>query len=93
MYLQHLLDVKLLLLERARLGLFLVMDVEADPLSGVDAQPFLQHLADPDDAVAVGGVRQPDGKLVALPSHVYHGSVNLSKISQCTIFKKLTGLV
>ena len=56
------LDVKLLLLHGpALLGLLFVVNVEADPFAGIDAQPLFQHLSDPEYAVGLGGVGQPHG--------------------------------
>lgn len=49
-------EERLLLVLAARIGLLLVVNVEADLLAGVDAQSLLEHLANPGDAVRLAGV-------------------------------------
>ena len=58
--------------------LLLIVDVEADGLLGVDAEPLLDHLPYPKYGVWLRGVGQPHGELVTLPPHVNHSSVHLN---------------
>ncbi len=66
-----------LLLHGAALGLLLLVHGEADLLAGVDVEPLLEHLADAQDGVRLGGVGQPHRQLVRLPTHVHHCAVHL----------------
>jgi hypothetical protein len=71
------LDVVALLLHGATLGLLLLVHGEADLLAGVDVEPLLEHLADAEYGVRLGGVGQPHRQLVRLPTHVHHRTVHL----------------
>ena len=53
------------------------MNVEADLVPGVDAEPLLEHLPDAEDGVRLRGVGQPDCQLVALGADVHHSTVHL----------------
>jgi len=80
------LDVVALLLHGAALGLLLLVDGEADLLAGVDVESLLEHLADAQDGVGLGGVGQPHRQLVRLPTHVHHGAVHLP-VKKVLIFR------
>ena len=71
------LDVEFLFDDSGGFVLLLVVDIEADGDVGVQAQPLLQHLTDPDDGVVVGGVSQPDCDLVSPLADIDHSSVDL----------------
>ena len=70
-------NVVLLLLHRTALELLLLVNVEADLVPGVDAEPLLEHLPDAEDGVRLRGVGQPDCQLVALGADVHHSTVHL----------------
>lgn len=71
------LNEELLGLGVPRRRLFLVVDVEADGLVGVDAEPLLDHLPYPRDPVGLTSVCKPNCKLVSLGSNIHHCTVHL----------------
>jgi hypothetical protein len=71
------LNVEFLLLHGAALQLLLLVDVEADPFPGIDAEPLLEHLPDAKDRVGLGGVGQPDRQLVTFCADIHHSTVHL----------------
>ena len=71
------LDVKFLFLDRAGLRFLLIVDVEPYLLTGVDSQPFLQHLPDTSDTIWLGSVSQPYCELITLRTHIHNRAVHL----------------
>ena len=62
------------------------MNVEADLVPGVDAEPLLEHLPDAEDGVWLRGVGQPDCQLVALGADVHHSTVHLMGVLVSVLF-------
>lgn len=64
-------------------GLFLMMNVESNLGLWFDSQPLLDHLANSEEAVWLGGIAQPNRQLVPLPAHIHNGAIYLMCVLVC----------
>ena len=58
-------------------GLLLIVNVETNLDLRINVESFLDHLSYPDDGVCLGGISQPDCKLVSFAPHIDYSSVHL----------------
>ena len=70
--------VEFLLDHRGGLILLLVVDIEANGDVGIQTEPLLQHLPDPQDGLVMGSIRKPDCDLVSPLTDIDNSSVDLS---------------